>query len=317
MRLFLRGLWFFAAIFTFFAVFISSTLAGSWILFDYVSLIPQWVYLVTLIPLLVSGMFMFQERSRLYLLIPSVALLMGFLFLFDIVWFHKPQPPIVNSRVVHVVSWNTNVWNRVKEPRMFTEMQRHPADIYVLQEVSFKGARGIEERAPVYFPGYYVSHTSNFLLLSRFPIMSTHSVDGEGFSRSVVSIYNTQVAVYNVHFTRPFYMDEFRRYDDFEARHKQFSSLQNMLIKERMPVLIAGDFNAPRNYPWFSWLEDRYTLNNPTSWFTMPRTFWSQIPVFRIDYQFASEELPFVSYKEFSIPSLSDHSGIEGEFTVL
>lgn len=306
----INKIWYLFALILTLCLIFSSFFSGYALVFDYFSLIPQWVYLLALILLLSFKILLFKSNSKIFILVSCFLFLYTLLFLVDAVWLNQYNNPF-KPNSLRVMSWNTLSWNVDEEPEIYLLMENINADIYLFQEVPQKQARGVTDRLRINFPGFTATHSGNLLTVSRFPIIESENVTSQGFLKTELKVGQEYIAAYNVHFMRPFYMNDFRRFSDYSIRNSQFLKLKESLSKEESMKIIAGDFNTTRNHHYINFLENNYYLVNPRTIFTIPRTYPTKFPLIRIDYQFVSKEFNIYDYQEFSYPNLSDHKAIQ------
>jgi endonuclease/exonuclease/phosphatase (EEP) superfamily protein YafD len=284
-------------------------LVGTSLVFDYLALIPQYLYLIPFSLLFLSGLFVYRSK-RLYLLFPVIGFVFTFFFLCDFVFFNVLLLP-TDSSDIRVLSWNSRQWDMTREQQFYASMREYPSDIYMFQEVAQRKARGVYTRVQDEFPGFTAEHYDQFLTISRYAVVSSEVAKSAAFMKTVVTVGNTNVSLYNVHLKRPYYVDRLEGFEEFDERRAEFVELQSYLVRDLHPVIIMGDFNSTRNYPFIRFLESHYVMNNPRSFFSFPLTYSTELPVFRIDYQFASRQSRFTEF-EYITDRLSDHRGIRG-----
>ena len=173
-----------------------------------------------------------------------------------------------------VFAWNTDYWDLDgPEPLLFDYLVAQDADVYLLQEyMKWKdgpvqdGAVRIDRLAALRreFPGYSIHIQGELLTLSRVPVVSASSDpewsdprawywDGTKHQRIVVRVDGQETALYNVHEPAPFRTDQFVLSGPFWdyvrqsglRRKAQLALLREDLAAERIPVVLAGDFNSP------------------------------------------------------------------------
>jgi endonuclease/exonuclease/phosphatase (EEP) superfamily protein YafD len=185
---------------------------------------------------------------------------------------------------IHVVTWNTDQWGvGDKDPEAkFRLLKRQPADIYVLQEHSkedtYKGELGYTQlfddaKLRQEFPGYFIAERSEFVTISRFPIMAepvfgpitavpaSASFDWkllrDRVLRTDLLVDGHVLSLYNVHITLllakdvnpwsrlaldPNFDAYFRR--KFQWRQEEVDAIANDLRANPHPALLTGDFNT-------------------------------------------------------------------------
>lgn len=286
--------------------------AGRNVLFDYLSLIPQYSYLIISLFLIVAGLVVFNTaKSRVVmtgLVVPAV-IFSGLLS--DIVWYRAQptQPEVLYS----LFSWNTANWTPERQQDFFSVMKEYPSDFYLLQEVQYRNNRWVYYDILQEFKDYHAAHYGEYIILSRFPLQCEPPSTLGGYLHCEASTPTGTLDLFNVHLKRPFHVTNFRSFEDFDIRKLQFDALMIGVHAQRRPLIIAGDFNTTANYPFIRTLEGLFEKNNPSGLFVLPHTFPTAFPQFRIDYQFVSKEYRFCGYRSLHYPALSDHLGLTGK----
>jgi endonuclease/exonuclease/phosphatase family metal-dependent hydrolase len=294
-----------------------------------------YVVFVPLLPLLVIGLLLRQPRPTLRLL-PVMAL--GGL------WFAPYLPkitPAVTGPTLTVLS--QNVWGNNHNLTTFEDWLRGSgADVLLLQEISPAYATdGLPRLADVY--PYQAAQPDDSrwggnLILSRYPIMETASIDlhisnNPSPLRAVVDVNGQQVAIYNVHMAWPgrkvprlnlpfglssnFGVHVALAYDDRE-RNRQIANLLDHLRGEPLPFIIGGDFNTSDQTPTYQqltvFMRDSFREVGSGAGMSWPVSAARGMPAWvppliRIDYIFHSEGLSAV--RAWQAPPLgSDHLGL-------
>jgi endonuclease/exonuclease/phosphatase (EEP) superfamily protein YafD len=215
------------------------------------------------------------------------------------------------DRTVTVVTSNQGNRNGVRLSPFLAEIE---PDFLVFQE-----ARHRRRAFARTYPDWHVEGTGEFVIVSRFPLKSTRIIripleNGSTFpvaARFEAKIADgTTVAVYAVHVPTPrsdlerliglgLFAAEGRRAfkESVAERIHLVEGLLNILQEERLPYLLAGDFNIPARGYLYSMIADRaqdvffdkglgfgYTFPGDSR---NPAVFFK--PWLRLDYVFASE----------------------------
>jgi endonuclease/exonuclease/phosphatase (EEP) superfamily protein YafD len=315
MRRFLSVLWLLCTASVLIGIAISFFLGGTAPIFEYFSLIPQSFYVVCSFIALFFGFFLFRFRRQWLLALPIIGIILSFVWLLDFVPYHFTSSPRTDSSPIKVVSWNTRVWDSLREDGLFQQLKSKDADVYLLQEVVFSRNPGLENRLAAVFPGYHFAYSGEFLTISRYPIISSSFPISGGYSRHIIDVSGKTISFYNVHLRVPIFGDRLRQDNiyDFRTRRGQFTDLQQDLFKDTAAVFLGGDFNSTRNYSFIRILEKQLQMNQPNGVLLFPKTYHSQLPIIRIDYQFTNKSNVFVKYERIG-GTISDHSGLYGEF---
>jgi endonuclease/exonuclease/phosphatase (EEP) superfamily protein YafD len=235
---------------------------------------------------------------------------------------------------VHIVSWNTEVWNLTDPPdRFYAFLQSQHADVYLLQEYNPQpdaaGQRADDYRLHAAFPGYTAVVRGELLTLSRLPVLATKALPAEpppgaDFTaqynlvkalRTDLRVGAGTLSVYNVHIPIPldvrnpltpgFYREVHRRFDE---RRLQYRALTDDVVHNGQPKLVAGDFNTSpamgELQQFAGQLRDAaqtagspYPASWPTGW---PR-------LWRLDWAFTSPSVGVYRYRFHNGAGLSDH----------
>jgi endonuclease/exonuclease/phosphatase family metal-dependent hydrolase len=296
------------------AVIVSYFGAGTHVVFDYVSLIPQYVYLFAWILVLSVGFFLASGwRQRIFVALMTTPLLVFSLLLFDVVWKYSYYS---NNVVFTVFSWNTQRWDPSRQSAFFDIMKENESDFYLLQEVQYSENRWVYYDILQEFKEYQAAHFGEYIILSKFPLFCEPPSRLGSFLHCEASTPYGTIDLFNVHLKRPFHVTNFSTFEDYSVRRWQFDELMTAVHGQEIPLIIAGDFNSTRNYSFVRTLERTFLLNNPDGIFLMPHTFPTSNPQIRIDYQFTSDPFWFCGYKEIKRADLSDHVGIVGSLCI-
>jgi endonuclease/exonuclease/phosphatase (EEP) superfamily protein YafD len=140
-------------------------------------------------------------------------------------------------------------------------------------------------------------------IFSRFPFAEKPAADlrlgpmGHPQMRAVVDVNGTRVAVYNVHLEGPHYLDE------LAARRTEFADLLDVIRREPLPIIIAGDFNMTMETPQIAalrsvGLRDAHHEAGFGLGITWPVIGWTRyvpVPGVRIDHVLVSGHLAVTS----------------------
>ena len=290
--------------------------AGALVVFDYFSLIPQYVYIIFALLMAVFALFLFGGIRKKIIATLLVATVIGYAMpLLDVVWSN--EYPQNKTPIYKVFSWNTARWDASRQQDFFRIMKENESDFYLLQEVQYRKNRWVYYDVLQEFKGYFAAHFGEYMLLSRFPLKCNPPSELCGYLYCVADTPNGSVGLFSVHLKRPFHVTDFRSFEDFKVRKWQFDEMMTAVHGSSDNVIIAGDFNSTANYPFIRTLSHQFEKNNPRGRFVFPHTFPADNPQFRIDYQFVSSEYTFCGYKELEYPELSDHIGIVGDICLL
>lgn len=247
----------------------------------------------------------------------SLILCIIFIMRWSSMLIHSPVPTQGDPPDLSILSHNI-AQDQTEYDSIEALIKHTNADIVLLQEVTsdFIKARWprIMERYPYQVNGPLLSEKAVGMgILSKYPIsnVTNFKLDKDGLvfqQRAEISLPEKRIAVYNIHTTFPWIRVErdprlsripWLVYDD-KIRRKEIANLLLRLRNEKMPVVLAGDFNLAdlsEDYEQLtSVLGDAYRSAGSGLGFTWPahRTPSVNIlihhPLVRIDYIFYSSE---------------------------
>jgi len=187
-------------------------------------------------------------------------------------------------------------------------IKRHPADIFVLQEVAAPN-RLLQHLTGIYRPGIRPSacRQGNYLIVSRYPVGPPHAASTNTATFCTVDLPAGRIWVGSVHLPRAFL-------DDTE-QSAAVGHILSTLAGLDAPVILAGDFNAtPLTSPirrFGADLENTFDRAGGGAGFTFPtraRRLGRLGAFLRIDHVFAPPELrPVAARVEDWHPPMADH----------
>lgn len=293
-------------------------LNGRWWLWEIVSLVPGWAYLVFGVGLLVASLLYTQLEGvmavaiTIWLWWPSV----------DFNLFPS-RPSTGFSRKLVLFNWNTEHWfTHNSAAQHIGIMKIADADVYHLQEA---WAKGLEEKGVYnaehdllpHFPGYKVVQHLELVTMTKLPIVSSKAqipfqrVDIQ-VGEKVISFYNVHVSVHII--PRVLLQQGWKEFlkltqKRFEMRRQEYKLLYEELAGNPLPQVISGDFNTTtfmRASKWFRQQDylDAFGANH----FGLATTFKASYRLrwWRLDYVWG-KAVNFVGYKCLPVGRLSDH----------
>ena len=189
------------------------------------------------------------------------------------------------------------------------------ADLVLLQELGETNGDVLFENLHETYPYYEVLLGAQNVLFSRYPVIESDLVN-LGFwvvNRHVVEIGGQMLAIYNIHMPMPVYeqrrvllptsnglLNLMQRYDE-AYRNQQIRTLLDIIQQEKLPYIVAGDFNTSDNALIYdemaAVMRDAYRETNVGWGGTWPAAIGEEgIPAFipvllRIDYVWHSPHL--------------------------
>lgn len=186
------------------------------------------------------------------------------LLVFGYMTFRWSPAANANATAITAVSFNIGESNRAQ---FLAFLAREKPDLIILQDARNRGA-GLAKL----MPAMQTSELGEFVLLSRYPILSAGLVQGTKpgeralAARWELLIQSRAVAIYSVHlptprrelsqfvgkrnllgglvgWRRPAFFGEYREW--IKERIDLARSLAKVLAKEEKPMIVGGDFNTP------------------------------------------------------------------------
>ena len=162
------------------------------------------------------------------------------------VWSYRPKsPPAIEGEVVSVMSVNLLMVNRDTGP-LIAEIERNAPDILMLQEYTAHWHDALQASLGDTYPHtVYVPRGDSFgaAIYSRRPFVGEPAANlslgdaTEPQIRAVIHIDGQDVALYNIHLLPP------RTLQYTTVTRAQFADLVDQLAQEKLPIILAGDFN--------------------------------------------------------------------------
>jgi GT2 family glycosyltransferase/endonuclease/exonuclease/phosphatase family metal-dependent hydrolase len=240
-----------------------------------------------------------------------------------------PGPGPVPAGSLRVVTWSTGIVDGISRPdRIFQYLQSLHADVYLLGEYLPSAAGPAVLRH--YFPGYTAVADGDLLTLSRLPVVAIKMLPaappaGSTFDQqfAVVKAIRTDVradgrilSLYNVHMpvqidvSSPLRAKFYRLLRTRAAqRRDDFGALDRDVAANKLPVLVAGDFNTSPAMGDMrgiaGMLRDAITVNRSL----FPASWDSQFPLalVRLDWAFTSPGVNVSRYDFLDAQAISDH----------
>jgi endonuclease/exonuclease/phosphatase (EEP) superfamily protein YafD len=242
----------------------------------------------------------FVRGRRLFLAAaPLVVFTLGPVFLSCL----RSAPPAGGGPTLRVMSVNLLMVNRQTHPIIDEIIAAHP-DVLLLQEYTDHWDAAMSESLSAEFPYHSsVRRDDSFgvAVYSRTPFVAG-DVDnrlplGHSFvpqTRGVVRFAGRDVAIYNVHLLPP------RRLDYTIEGRLQFADLLDLLAAEKLPYVVAGDWNLTNDTPQHGALRrigarDAHDLAATGRGATWPvNSFFRYVPGLRLDHVYLGPGLTAV-----------------------
>ena len=177
---------------------------------------------------------------------------------------HTPQES-KGSLPLRVMTWNVKygAQNKSAHSALMHEIDRNKPTVIFMQDAGGLLDGPLED----YFSTWNVRSNGQYVVASRLPLgelqvrRMSFPADGHNCVRAELQIGGTAVALYNVHFEsprlglnalrvvrrKPWYLPQaVQRFENnVEARFSQVRIFQDYIRNEKIPVIVAGDLNAP------------------------------------------------------------------------
>ncbi|QFY07727.1 hypothetical protein GBF35_14445 [Nonomuraea phyllanthi] len=225
----------------------------------------------------------------------------------------------------------------------YRHLRAQDADVLLLQEYLYFGAdsRPIRvndlDRLRREFPGYHIAAASELVTLSRFPIVLRRGLDLRPYAedghtpvppgsdwpefstvktlRTDLRIGDRTVSFYNSHINSP--VDPSAggpgplslTRTQHEARVANLRALAADIRANPLPAVLAGDFNASPAMGILRLVPGRMADAAPALRSLYPATWDERLPLWRIDWAYATQEITVHDYRLVRSNGLSDHSG--------
>lgn len=211
-------------------------------------ILRTFIYHLGLLFLVIPLVALWRRRWRLLVVaLPALLIAVGPSW-----WLYRPRPePSSGGKTITVMSVNLLMANHRTGP-IIEEIKAARPDVLFLQEYTDHWHDAIDAAVGEAFPyKTYVTRKDSFgtAVYSRKPFkgrVERHLDLGSGSVpqvRAVIDFDGRNVALYNIHFLPP------RTLGYIIETRAQFADLLDILSKEKLPVIIAGDFNFTERSP--------------------------------------------------------------------
>lgn len=287
-------------------------------------------------PFLVFALWLCRPARRWLVLLP---LLLALWVLGPLMSHSNLVPPLALSpqgTPLRVMTYNIERGSRTIPNLLQTIAQEKP-DLFLVQDNSGRFEAALRQA----YPTWHVERTAELLVATRLPLHSVEAIDLPRqkaldwkaclYTRCVVEVGTTEVAVFNLHFITPRYALEGIRHQVKEQLHeRRFPRLdvENMegnaqtrleqarivaarIAQEPGPVIVVGDFNAPmsslvcRTFQGLG-LREAFQVAGRGYGFTYGHTWYVGKSFVRIDHVFASPHFG-VQGCHIGASAVSDH----------
>jgi endonuclease/exonuclease/phosphatase (EEP) superfamily protein YafD len=216
-----------------------------------------------------------------------------------------PQRSPAPTAPFRLVSSNTLLGNPTPNAAAAALLRRH-ADVLVAVENTRTTAEGLDRG----FPSVREQQMWGAAVYSRWPLTAPEAVPAPGLAdimRVEVRRPGAPFIVYAVHLGNP--LDK----TTYTQQAEQVQELLDAAQAERLPVVIAGDFNVSDRSALYRALDRvfRDAMRASFAHSTYDDRLWSLLQL-RIDHVFISRNLCARSATTFAVPG-SDHDGLEVE----
>lgn len=258
--------------------------------------IPPYVLMAAiLVPLIPALVALARRRLKTPGIVMTVLLLGA---TFGVSGFELPKPPAPAVKApINFVTFN-RLWLVEDFARLRAELDRNPADIIYLQEVPPQ----LHDDLPRVFPEMDVYASGTNAILSRWPMRNREAVPMASFPTREFLIAQVQVPngpevrLVNAHLTAP-QISRFNMANAAQNKANEREQLLEILGRDKMPVILAGDFNAPALHGLVRELGRTHHNAFARRGQGFGFTFAASLPAIRIDHIFVSRDLEVESVK--------------------
>jgi vancomycin resistance protein VanJ len=259
-------------------------------------MIRTFLFHLGLLLVLVSIAAVIMRRWRpLIAALPLVVFTVG-----PAVWSYVPRGrPTLAGETITVMSINLLAQNRDTAPMVAEAVATGP-DVLLLQEYTPRWHTAFQPALAADYPharyilrddSYGLAIYSRRSFVGRVDMRVPLGAFGTPQARAVVRIGEREVVLYNVHLMLP----KGRNY--VIEQRREFADLLDRLRREKLPIILAGDFNFTNASVFADELErlglvDAHRINGWGRGSTWPmRTVLRWFPGIRLDHIFLSKEL--------------------------
>jgi vancomycin resistance protein VanJ len=266
---------------------------------------PQILWAIVPLLLLIAAISQFR-KARWLPLLPTLPLLWVFGPLMGLCGtLSQPTP---QKRDLRVMTYNI-AGGHGDLARVLEAIATEKPDVLLIQEA----AQGLDAALRAAYPKWTVESVGELILATPLPMRGLERVNLPQlandpwktplYTRCLIRVDTTEIAVYNTHLSTPRPALEALRVrapdaiaqieSNTSTRLYQSVVLSERLIKETQPVLLAGDFNAPENslicqQILRAGLRDAFSEAGHGYGFTTGQAFRLHLAYARIDHVFVS-----------------------------
>ncbi len=300
-----------------FVLAVQTLLAGRFWLLNVFSVIPPVFFTLLFFLLIVWNIIKKNPSGLLFTLvcIPFV------IYLSDTsirIFFNDQNKDVP---VVKVFNWNTEFWEGENIQEFYDFLLAQKADVYHLQEhIKLENGEFVEmgdyfELQEV-FAGYRVVQKTEFLTITKLPVVKSYENTDSYFLRVDVELGNAILSLYNVHM--PVHVnaglaDDWIKFlkdtkNRFAFRDEQFNLLINDIQENQNLYYISGDFNTTKS---MGKIQEVLRLGSDAAFAhnSLINGTWviNGLKLWRIDYNILHRGLKILSYTEVDPKTFSDH----------
>lgn len=296
---------------------IHNLLSGNIWFWNLFSVLPPIFFLVIALTAIIWS-FAKQNYLMVVILLPIMLLVSNN---FDITFKNYTDQPSENSQQIKIFNWNTQFWETDNKDDFYKFLLNQNADVYHLQEhIELKNNSFIElddlDEVQSRFKGYKVIKKTEFLTITRLPIVESYENTDSYYLRVDVEVKNNILSLYNVHIPVQINPKKIENpidflidlKDRFYWRELEYFKLLQDVKKNINEFYISGDFNTTKSMGKIHSIIDLgkdaiYASNNilNATWGVNNFRLW------RIDYNIVHKGLKVLDYKEVNPLNYSDH----------
>jgi vancomycin resistance protein VanJ len=272
--------------------------------------LPQVAWAIPCLILLLLALFV-KKKHRWFLAIPLAPLPIVFIPLMGLRGFPSPAQPGtgVPGQPLRVMTYNVGGGRNLSG--LLSDIQKEHPDILLVQELGGQ----LESLLQSWYPDWNIKRNGEFVIATGLPVSDFERIEvprlsndpwrRPAFVRLVVKTKARDIVVYNTHLSTPrsaLTAIRFRQTggaqeleSNSSTRLMQAHALAEVLIKEKRPFIVGGDFNAPETslahrQMILAGTRNAFSEAGKGYGYTYGHALQVKFPFIRIDHVFVSNE---------------------------